>query len=266
VKTRVTTGVVLTALALTVLYLRGVVLLIAGTLLLLAAQYEVMHAFEQGGIKPYRALVYIVGALLGTVVFFAGARAGLLFLLGGLFVQSLSILLFRDFVFDRLLMTLFSMAYPALNFLAMFAMLLGTKASFACGFCAIFAAVGCDTFAWLFGRKFGRHKLCPAISPHKTVEGALGGVLGAVLAMIVVKYLLGAFSMPISWILVFLAGIIGSIASEAGDLFASGLKRYCKIKDYSSLLPGHGGIMDRLDGILFSSAALYFVGFLINMF
>lgn len=265
-KVRVIMGVSMVLLTLGIFIVRGPLMLIFGTVLLLFAQHEVMHAFEVRAIKPYRPLVYIVGLTLGTVVYIWGQHAGLTLILSCVFLQALSILLFRDFVFDRLLMTLFSILYPSIHFLALFALMLGDDLAFAYGFSAIFTAVGSDTFAWMVGRKLGRHKLCPAISPNKTVEGAVAGVFGSFLIMVIIRYLMCRIGVTIGWPMVVLVSLLCSIASQAGDLFASGLKRYCGIKDYSNLIPGHGGVMDRLDGILFSASAMYFVVYLINLF
>lgn len=111
-----------------------------------------------------------------------------------------------------------------------------------------------DTGAYYLGRAFGRHKLAPRISPKKTVEGAVGGLLGNVLAALLSKkiFLPGAsiFSLLV------LSGIMG-VASQLGDLAESALKRGAGVKDSSNLLPGHGGLLDRIDGILFAAPVLF---------
>ncbi|NQT09874.1 MAG: phosphatidate cytidylyltransferase [Desulfobacteraceae bacterium] len=112
-----------------------------------------------------------------------------------------------------------------------------------------------DTGAFYVGRLFGRHKLCPAVSPGKTIEGAIGGLaatLGA--GLIFMNYFLKSFPL---WpgILFFLSiGVIGQL----GDLFESELKRYAGVKDSGSILPGHGGILDRIDALLFAAPVAYF--------
>ncbi|MBC8200274.1 MAG: phosphatidate cytidylyltransferase [Desulfobacterales bacterium] len=112
-----------------------------------------------------------------------------------------------------------------------------------------------DTGAFYVGRLFGRHKLCPAVSPGKTIEGAIGGLtatLGA--GLIFMNYFLK--SLPL-WpgILFFLSiGVVGQV----GDLFESELKRYSGVKDSGSILPGHGGILDRIDALLFAAPVAYF--------
>ncbi|MBO4366452.1 MAG: CDP-archaeol synthase [Clostridia bacterium] len=107
-----------------------------------------------------------------------------------------------------------------------------------------------DSLAYFAGRAFGKRKLCPVISPKKTVEGAVGGVLGtAVIATVLYGILMKTWR-PLSLAVVFAAAVILSVFSIFGDLFASVVKRHYQIKDYGKLLPGHGGIMDRFDSVL----------------
>jgi phosphatidate cytidylyltransferase len=115
-------------------------------------------------------------------------------------------------------------------------------------------AFGTDIAAFLTGRALGRHKLCPAVSPQKTVEGAVGGFVGSVLLCGAFGYLL----MPALLIHCLIVGAIGGVVSQLGDLTASLFKRNLGIKDYGSLIPGHGGILDRFDSVLFTAPFLYY--------
>ena len=105
-----------------------------------------------------------------------------------------------------------------------------------------------DSGAYFAGRAFGRHKLCPVISPHKTVEGAIGGVVSTVIFMAIYALVLQkAFDFRINYFYVIVYGILGAGASMLGDLTFSVIKRQAGIKDYGNLLPGHGGVLDRFD-------------------
>lgn len=122
------------------------------------------------------------------------------------------------------------------------------------------AAWTTDTGAYFVGRFLGKHKLAPIVSPKKTVEGAVGGVLICILCMvayglIVNRWFDGGFS------LVFLAvaGLVLSVLSQIGDLSLSIIKREYTIKDYGVVFPGHGGVLDRFDSVLFTAPATYFV-------
>lgn len=107
-----------------------------------------------------------------------------------------------------------------------------------------------DNNAYLFGRKFGKHKLCPHISPKKTVEGYVAGLIGGPLGGLLVYFLQKLWGLDIHWAWLVGLGFIGGIIGQFGDLFASTFKRWAGIKDFGSLFPGHGGVMDRLDSAM----------------
>lgn len=125
-----------------------------------------------------------------------------------------------------------------------------------------FATYGSDTGAYFTGVKFGKHKLIPRLSPKKTIEGSIGGiVLGTFLATGLVYFYPLEMSLVQSAVLAFIL----TITAQVGDLTFSSLKRFAGIKDFSNLLPGHGGILDRLDSLLFNSVifALYLTFFIL---
>lgn len=105
----------------------------------------------------------------------------------------------------------------------------------------------CDMGAYFVGSTLGKHKLCPEISPKKTVEGAVGGILSSLVVTLILVF---AFSMSEKLIAALIVTIPFCILGMIGDLFASAIKRTAGIKDYSNLIPGHGGILDRFDSIL----------------
>lgn len=109
---------------------------------------------------------------------------------------------------------------------------------------------GCDTGAYFVGVTLGKHKLCPEISPKKTIEGAVGGILTSVILSLVLNF---AFSMTDKLIPTLILTIPLCIVGMCGDLFASTIKRAVGLKDYGNLIPGHGGILDRFDSILMIS-------------
>lgn len=123
---------------------------------------------------------------------------------------------------------------------------------------ALFIVWATDTGAYFAGRSLGRRKLIPRISPNKTVEGAIGGVLSACVVAIVFQ-LVAPFS--ISFFAITGITIIASVVAQLGDLVESAFKRYFEVKDSGSILPGHGGILDRFDSLLFVLPCLYVIGF-----
>jgi phosphatidate cytidylyltransferase len=115
-------------------------------------------------------------------------------------------------------------------------------------------AFGSDTFAYFTGKMFGRHKLYPEVSPNKTIEGALGGIIGCtILSLIYFDYL-----RINKYIYIIIFSVSASVFSMAGDLAASKIKRENGIKDFGNMLPGHGGILDRFDSVLFVAPIVYY--------
>ncbi len=158
--------------------------------------------------------------------------------------------------------TVFVMVYP--GFLISLAWMLVQRYSavYAIPF-AIFLPVGADTFAYWFGSMIGGKKLCPSISPKKTVAGFVGGLFGGMLVAVIMFLLFERFALfpesgyvpftDATWksALIYLAiGLVGALAGQLGDLAASRIKRALGIKDFGKIFPGHGGIMDRFDSII----------------
>ncbi|MCX7695618.1 MAG: phosphatidate cytidylyltransferase [Caloramator sp.] len=114
----------------------------------------------------------------------------------------------------------------------------------------------CDTFAYFTGMFLGKKKLCPDVSPKKTVEGSIGGILGSIIGLIIWKIFNN--NIDISYMHLIVLGIIGAIVSQIGDLSASLIKRHVGIKDYGNIMPGHGGILDRFDSILYVIPVVYY--------
>jgi phosphatidate cytidylyltransferase len=125
----------------------------------------------------------------------------------------------------------------------------------------LFAVVwATDIFAYFVGRAVGGPKLAPAISPGKTQSGAVGGALGGVVAGLLVVAAAGYGSLPVLAV----AALLLSVVSQAGDLFESWVKRRHGVKDSGSIIPGHGGVMDRVDGLVAAALALYLIGWVLG--
>lgn len=134
-------------------------------------------------------------------------------------------------------------------------------------FIAVLSAWAADVGAYFAGTFFGKHKLCPTISPKKTVEGAVGGVVVDVLVMLLCGVLFSqAFyqgQVQVNYLVLLIIGLFGSVLSILGDLSFSIIKRSCHIKDFGQVIPGHGGILDRFDSVIFTAPFVYLlVGFL----
>ena len=113
-----------------------------------------------------------------------------------------------------------------------------------------------DIFAYFGGYFLGKHKLCPVISPKKTIEGSICGILGSVAFTWLFAYFFVEERSLVVWFMVI--GVLGGIISQIGDLTASIFKRKMGIKDYGNLIPGHGGVLDRFDSVLFTAPMVYY--------
>ncbi len=120
------------------------------------------------------------------------------------------------------------------------------------------SAWGCDTCAYCVGSLIGKHKMAPVLSPKKSVEGAVGGVVGA--AILGLLYALFTKGPVGSYIII---SAVAALISMVGDLAASAIKRNMEIKDYGKLIPGHGGILDRFDSIIFTAPVIYYLSILL---
>ena len=187
--------------------------------------------------------------------------------------------------FQKGMNSAFVMIYPALIFACMFVIsnyfsfyfvdswdYVGTNLFVVFFLTLLFVVTICtDTFALVFGMLFGGPKLCPKISPKKTISGAIGGLaLGSISGLVV--YLLfslnklfqeGLKLFEIEWWQIFVVSIVCAIVCQIGDLIASALKRSAKIKDYGTLFPGHGGVMDRVDGLIMNGLVVMISMFII---
>ena len=122
-------------------------------------------------------------------------------------------------------------------------------------FCLLAVVFAGDIGAYLFGATIGRYKIAPLLSPKKTLEGALGGLLFSIITAVGFKFIIPTAPIYILAI----SGLLGGLLGQLGDFFESLIKRVSGVKDSGSIMPGHGGILDRLDGVLFAAPLFYFV-------
>lgn len=153
-------------------------------------------------------------------------------------------------------MTLFGICYIALSILFIPVIHGIENGKILVGYVLI-CAWGCDIFAYITGKTIGKHKFCE-ISPNKTIEGSIGGVTGAVLLATIYTYIINQnFGLGYNYAYIIIISIILSLIGQIGDLAASSIKRYVGIKDFSNLIPGHGGMIDRIDSVIFIAPFAY---------
>ena len=274
-KQRVITGTAFALLVLAGIFFRGWVMFILLSAALIISVEEVYRAIRSTGIEPVRWAGYMYCALTIAAFlasFFVNRNTPLQTIALVLSVMAAMIRLVSrgKIAVESLMATVFPMLYPGIFYMVLMELLrLGSNAEITVALVlAFFAASVNDVFALFSGLLFGKHKLAPELSPKKTVEGAIGGLIFSVLFSMAVPTLVrlvfsfdsgitsGLAALPPAWTLGILGLLCGAL-SQLGDLTASMIKRHCGVKDFGALLPGHGGMMDRMDGILFSAAACY---------
>ena len=222
--------------------------------------YEVATVMGERTLPCQKWIAIIISSLLGPVFFWLGFTGAAIVAVFGLAAQ-LSVTVFRhkDATLEGTGLAVLTTFYPSALLLAMTAMNNMAEYSFA----ALLLTVGCatlsDVFAFVVGSIVKGPKLCPNLSPQKTVAGAVGGIFGGLVAAFAVYAICGiGFEMAVPKLWFFpVVGVLASLATEFGDLVESALKRRLNVKDMSNLLPGHGGFMDRVDGFSFAAPLVY---------
>lgn len=237
---------------------------IALTIIALMGLHELFSAFKSKDIKPVAIIGYI--ATLGLLFInqeYAKIKTILI-----LALPVIMLILFAKSVFSNMktnildiFVTLFGIVY-----IPFFLMFLGLTRQLEYGEYFVCLILGgawvTDIFAYLIGSKIGKHKFSK-ISPNKSIEGSIAGILGAATFYGVYTYYLNKAGLNLSYVEMIIMGGVISVISQIGDLVASEIKRFCGIKDFGKIMPGHGGILDRFDSIIMISPFVYmFVRFL----
>lgn len=267
-KPRIITGTLLIIFAIAVMAagwfvpaLGGAVPALAFLMLMAVAMHEMYNAFKNIEINCIRYSGFIYVLLLAPAYYLYNlSGVFLLFLLCALTALVHSAFSGKKTVNDGIY-SIFALVYPGLVMSNLY--FLTTFDNYMMVLVSVTVSVLCacvtDTFAFLIGSWFGKHPLIPAVSPKKTVEGAIGGFLGAVAVGIGLSFIV-PYALPgVGKIKVILLAAGIGVFSQIGDLTASAIKRMCGIKDYGKIFPGHGGVLDRMDSIIPSGIITYLV-------
>ncbi len=253
-KTRILAGIAMLPLLL-VVYFGGAVLQVATLLIAVIGTRELYKGLENIDIKPS----YIVGYISAGLLFTVGVLSSfdyifvMLWLVISVMASSFYLFNLKQRNIQDSLATILGIVYVI--FFSYHVVLVDSNSEFSDFIWIILiSAFGTDVFAYFTGVFFGKHKLCPDLSPKKTIEGAIGGLVGSGILCGIFLY----FVMPNYIIDGIILGIIASIFSMLGDLTASAYKRKMGIKDYGNLIPGHGGILDRFDSVLFTAPVVFY--------
>lgn len=263
VTTRLFSGIILIIALFIVLYFGGKMLFLSCMLLSILGLIELFRVFKLANSRL--AYVGYLFTILYYIVIYIYKSSGILLVLIALTMLLLSFYVFSfpKFNIKQVSMIFFSIIYVAVTFSFIYLIREKTELGKYYVWLIFIASWGSDTFAYCSGLLFGKHKLSPILSPKKSIEGAVGGIIGAfalgTLYAYLVMYKFFEIDITISSIRVGIACGLGAIISMIGDLTASAIKRDYGVKDYGNIIPGHGGILDRFDSVIFTAPALFFL-------
>lgn len=259
-KTRLLSGIMLVIIALFTIISGGYILFFTLLAVSLIGMCELFRAMkvQEGKTNILAAAGYIGAALYYGALLLGFEKYGMMSVICSLIlIMFVYVFTYPKYHAEQIMATFFGVIYVAvmLSFIYLTRNLPDGKflvwLIFLCSW-------GCDTCAYCVGMLIGKHKMAPVLSPKKSVEGAVGGVLGA--ALLGVAYA-AATKGPLMEYAVICAA--GALISMVGDLAASAIKRNREIKDYGTLIPGHGGILDRFDSVIFTAPVIYFLSKLV---
>jgi phosphatidate cytidylyltransferase len=219
------------------------------------AIYEYIHAYKSTDHKAIGSIL-LIGYIINAVIIFTDAST---FLLPTIYIIAMLSMAAPIFVkgYNSVSSAITIVGYIYIvSFFSMLSYIRDKEAGIMLVLLVFIVAWFADTSAYYIGRHFGKRKLCPEVSPKKTIAGFIGGILGSILGVFLWDIILMGMSSP--WYQIAAFGLIAGIISQIGDLVASLIKRNIGLKDYGKLIPGHGGILDRFDSILFVTPIVYY--------
>ncbi len=260
-KTRIISGLVMAPL-LVVLYLGGWWLWAAAFLIAVMGVHEFCNGWNSIDVHPSKPICYAMTALLFLTYLLISlsilpeVTANMLLVCVWVFIAVAAGLLYGWKINERgpydAVATVTSLVY--IPFFTYHIVLIDLTEYRLFVWIVIIAAFGSDIFAYFTGYFLGKHKMAPNLSPKKTIEGAVGGLVGSS----VLAWVFGMVFMKDMALVCLVLGLVGGAAGMAGDLTASAFKRKMGIKDYGNLIPGHGGIMDRFDSVIFVAPVVFY--------
>ena len=263
-KTRLISSIVLVVLALVVILTGGYLLAAVLLFLSFTAYHELMKACgltEKGKPSGMEIIGYTgIAAYYLVMVFTRQEEEMLLLVLIMVLIafMFLYVLTFPKLHADQIMSAFFNVVYAPVMLSCIYLVRTLPYGKYSVWMIFISSWI-CDTCAYAVGIVIGKHKMVPKLSPKKSIEGAIGGVLGAA----IVGGLYGYFVVEpviteqnVTWVFVLISAV-GAVISQVGDLAASAIKRNHDIKDYGKLIPGHGGVMDRFDSVIFTAPMIY---------
>lgn len=267
---RVVSGIVLVIIIVAVLMLGGPYLFAFNLLIAGIAFFELTKAMKVRGNQTKPCLIEYFG-LLGVIgyyliVYFANTQTYIMLSITLTIVAILFVYVFTfpKYEANQIIATVFSFIYAPIMLSYLYMTRCLDYGIYIVWLIFISSWI-CDTCAYFVGVAIGKHKMAPILSPKKSIEGAVGGVAGSAIVGLIYAFILlklGVSSENMIWVYPVISSV-GAMISMVGDLAASAIKRNFDIKDYGKLIPGHGGIMDRFDSVVFTSPMIYYMAVLL---
>lgn len=263
-RTRLLSGVIILAVAITIIVLGGNVLFVSLFLISLIGMME-LYRIESVHKSFLGILGYLAGAAYYLLIYFHLMQYEMmLFIFFLMLIMFAYVFWFPKYSTEQIAVTFLGLFYVSIMLSYIYQVRMLGKGELIVWMIFI-GAWGSDTCAYAVGVLIGKHKIAPKLSPKKSLEGCIGGIigaaaLGAIFAAVFHIKIFGVEHPPIMFAII---GAASSVISQIGDLAASAIKRNHDIKDYGTLIPGHGGILDRFDSIIFTAPIVYYLAILL---
>ena len=257
--TRLISGVILVLIALFTVGSGGILLFVTTISISMIGLFELYRVMKIQK-NPLGYMGYITALSYYGLLWFRGEQFMMLMSIAFLMIlMSIYVFTFPRYQMEEVTVAFFGVFYVAVMLSYLYQVRTMADGKYLV-WLVFLSSWGCDTCAYCVGMLIGKHRLAPVLSPKKSIEGAVGGVAGAALLGFLYASVFGGSMLEIRdpQVACGLACAIGAVISQIGDLAASAIKRNHQVKDYGKLIPGHGGILDRFDSMLFTAPAIYF--------
>lgn len=270
---RIISGAMITLLTLAAIFLGKDVLWAALLIISLIGLFEFYRAVKLIGADKQKFVLCYPGFICTVIYYFVLRNSGsyealfIQFLLWLLVMMGIYVMTYPRFIPSDVFSAAFGVFYVSVMLSTVY-IVRSLDNGFYLVWLTLISSWGCDTCAYFVGSAIGKHKLAPVLSPKKSVEGAVGGVIGAALIGVGYAALIDYYLPQETAVNMLMAAFICAVAavlSQVGDLTASGIKRYYNLDDYGRLIPGHGGILDRFDSVIVTAPVILIVVYLFGL-
>ena len=259
-KTRVVSATVLVALLLLVTFTSAWIFSVAVSVISFVVLRELLLTFKMNTKPALLIIDYIATIALLVTVLVQRQVSGVFYLILSLFIMAaltVSVIHHQKVSFSDVCASIFAVIYAVL-FLLPLSFMRHQENGLALVFLAFIGAWIPDTAAYFVGCMIGKHKLIEAISPKKTIEGSVGAIVGSVVGFLLYGALLSSMGYYVDFFGLVILSLLCGVVAQLGDLSASLIKRTYQAKDFSNLIPGHGGLLDRVDSLFFVAPIVYY--------